>query len=177
LQSGTGAGVDGAERRKIASRGSRRMMVVGWLARGAIAGAVISGCSSNSSNGAPPLAQAAAQAGPTYGFTSDVRVRNIMAGACFDCHSQQGASSWTVVMAPSYWFSGSARRNLDFSDWDEYGAARKSAAIAAIGRVVTRGEMPPWDYTVFHPGAELTNEQKDIVNDWSMRESEALPAH
>ncbi|MBF6560884.1 MAG: heme-binding domain-containing protein [Candidatus Binataceae bacterium] len=152
------------------------MKVVGWLALGAVAAAAI-GCSSNSSNDTAPRPIAAAQAGRTYGFTSDVRVRNIMAGACFDCHAQQSASSWTVVMAPSYWFRGSARRNLDFSDWNDYDAARRSATIAAIGRVVTRGEMPPWDYTIFHPGAELTNEQKDIVSDWAMRESEALPAH
>ena len=153
------------------------MKVVGWLALGAVAAAAIAGCSSNASKDTAPRPMATAQASRSYGFTSDVRVRNIMAGACFDCHARQRASNWTVVMAPSYWFRGSARRNLDFSDWNDYNAARKAATIAAIGRVVTRGEMPPWDYTVFHRGAELTNEQKDIVSDWAMRESEALPAH
>jgi Haem-binding domain len=172
-----GVPVAGIERRKIIRLGSRRTLVAGWLILGLAAGVAIAGCSSNSSNGDPPSPPNIAQASPTYGFTSDARVQDIVSGACFDCHSHQGASSWVVVMAPSYWFGGSARRNLNFSEWDDYDAQRKAAAIAAIGRTVTRGEMPPWDYTVFHPAAELSNAQKDIVSDWALHESAAIAAH
>ena len=80
-------------------------------------------------------------------------------------------------MSPSYWFSGSARENLNFTNWQDYDEQRRSEEIEAIGRVVNRGEMPPWDYTVFHPAAELSNEQKDLVSGWAASHVGALPAH
>ena len=80
-------------------------------------------------------------------------------------------------MAPSYWFSNSARADLNFTNWKDYDAHRRDAEIEAIGRVVNRGEMPPWDYTVFHPAAELSNEEKDLVSEWAASHADALPAH
>lgn len=114
---------------------------------------------------------------PWAAFASNPQVAQIIASSCFDCHSENGAAAWYVRMSPSYWFAASARRNLNFTDWKDYDANRRSEAIEAIGRVVNRGEMPPWDYTVFHPAAELSNEQKDLVSEWAARQSEALPAH
>jgi hypothetical protein len=40
--------------------------------------------------------------------------------------------------------------------------------------VVTRGQMPSFDYTLFHPAARLTNQQKDIINAWKMKETTSL---
>ena len=57
------------------------------------------------------------------------------------------------------------------------GEERRGDEVAEIGRVVNRGEMPPWDYTVFHRAAELTTEQKDAVSEWASSHAEALPAH
>ncbi len=82
-----------------------------------------------------------------------------------------------MKIAPSYWFSRSARENLNFTKWTDYDARRRSDEIEAIGRAVNRGEMPPWDYTVFRPGAELTNAQKDLVSEWAAHQAEALSAH
>jgi hypothetical protein len=110
-------------------------------------------------------------------FTANPQVAQILVSACFDCHSEAGAAPWYVKMSPSYWFAGSARENLNFTNWPAYDEHRRSAEIEAIGRVVNRGEMPPWDYTVFHPAAELSNQQKDLVSEWAASHVEALPAH
>lgn len=108
---------------------------------------------------------------------SNPQVAQILASSCFDCHSEEGTAAWYVKIAPSYWFSRSAKENLNFTDWQDYDADRKNHEIEAIGRVINRGEMPPWDYTVFHPAAELSNEQKDLVSEWAARHVEVLPAH
>lgn len=140
--------------------------------------AVTWGCSSNSHNGADAQSPPLAAANPWAVLSSNPQVVQILASSCFDCHSEAGTASWYVKIAPSYWFSRSAKENLNFTDWNDYDALRKSAEIKAIGRVVNRGEMPPWDYTVFHPAAELSNEQKDIVSQWATRNLEVvLPAH
>lgn len=145
----------------------------------AISIAAIAGCSSNShklSTAATPIPAVAAPSRRAP-FPWEPQVVQILASSCFDCHSEERTASWYVKIAPSYWFSGSARKNLNFSVWEDYDAHRRSEEIAAIGRVISRGEMPPWDYTVFHPAAELTNEQKDLMSEWATRYTEALSAH
>jgi hypothetical protein len=140
-----------------------------------IAGAIVvmlvlaAGCSSNSRSIGGALL-------PTV-ILSNPQVAQILASSCFDCHSEERTAAWYVKFAPSYWFSRSARKNLNFTDWNDYDARRKTEAIEAIGRVVNRGEMPPWDYTVFHPAAELSNHQKDLVAEWAAHNMEVLPAH
>ena len=146
----------------------------------AIALLVVVGCSSNSHSIAKaeaPLSEVAATPNPWTPFSSSPEVTRILASACFDCHSEEGRAAWYVKIAPSYWFSRSARENLNFTEWKDYDARRRSDEIEAIGRVVNRGEMPPWDYTVFHPAAELTNAQKDLVSEWAAHQVEALSAH
>jgi hypothetical protein len=138
------------------------------------------GCSSNSQSvnkSAPPLPEVAGAAKPWAAFSSNPEVTQILASSCFDCHSEEGRAAWYVKIAPSYWFGGSARENLNFTNWKDYDAQRRKDEIEAIGRVVNRGEMPPWDYTVFHPAAELTNAQKDLVSQWAASRVETLPAH
>ena len=146
----------------------------------AVAMVAVAGCSSNShridKNAAPP-GVVAARRSPWAAFSSNPQVAQILAGACFDCHSEEGNAAWYVKIAPSYWFSRSARENLNFTNWKDYDARRRNEEIEAIGRVVNRGEMPPWDYTVFHPAAELTNQQKDVVSEWAASRVETLPAH
>ena len=141
----------------------------------AMALATMAGCSSNShQRGRSPLAAAP---DPWAVISSNPQVAQILTSSCFDCHSEQSSAAWYVKIAPSYWFAGSARRNLDFTNWQDYDVQRRNQAIEAIGRVVNRGEMPPWDYTVFHPAAELSNKQKDLVSEWAARYLEVLPAH
>jgi hypothetical protein len=150
----------------------------------AVAIMTIAGCSSNSprpSTAETPLPVAAPAAttapDPWSVFSSNPQVAQILSTSCFDCHSEQNNAHWYVKIAPSYWFSGSARKSLNFTEWNQYSEERRGDEIAEIGRVVNRGEMPPWDYTVFHRAAELTTDQKDTVNEWASRYAEALPAH
>jgi hypothetical protein len=143
----------------------------------AITLAMTAGCSSNSHKITTDPLPPARATNAWSAFSSNAQVVQILAGSCFDCHSEAGTAAWYVKIAPSYWFSGSARNNLNFTDWKDYDANRRNEEIRAIGRVVDRGEMPPWDYTVFHPAAELTNEQKDLVSGWAASNVEALPAH
>ena len=151
---------------------SKAVMVIAMVA--------VVGCSSNSHSvdqSAPALPELAGAANPWAAFSSNPEVTQILTSSCFDCHSEEGQAAWYVKIAPSYWFGGSARKNLNFTNWKDYDAQRRNDEIQAIGRVVNRGEMPPWDYTVFHPAAELTNAQKDLVSEWAASRMETLPAH
>ena len=160
------------------SLGVSQRLIAGAIAITLAAGA---GCSSNTHS--LPAARASSPTPQTTSLNSRSRtaissnpeVKQILTSACFDCHSEEGNPAWYVKMAPSYWFAGSARDDLNFTDWNEYDEQRRSDSIEAISRTVTRGEMPPWTYTVFHPAAKLTNEQKDLVSEWAGHQ--AVPAH
>jgi hypothetical protein len=104
--------------------------------------------------------------------TADPQVREALAGACFDCHSNQKPHLWNTRLAPSYLFGvDNARLALNFSDWPTYSSQRRRAELYAIGKVVADGSMPPGDYDFLHPGAKLSAEQKQILLQWVERQT------
>jgi uncharacterized membrane protein len=159
------AGISGRD----ASAASCRWSLIAATALAAMLGVAV-GCAS----GQRATSAASVQSVTAAGITSDPQVRQILAESCFDCHADTPASAWYVHLAPSHWFGSSARQALDFSRWNDYSAARRTDEIDAIARVVTRGQMPPFDYTLFHPAARLTNQQKDIINAWKMKQTTSL---
>jgi hypothetical protein len=58
------------------------------------------------------------------------------------------------------------RRHLNFSDWpaDPDGIAKK---LDRINEVLDYREMPPKKYTLLHPEARLTEDQRKLLMDWS----------
>jgi hypothetical protein len=79
--------------------------------------------------------------------------------ACFDCHSNETVWPWYAEVAPVSWYVqqdvSEGRRELNFSEWQR---AYKEANEAP--QVVIKGSMPPRGYTLFHPEARLTPEER-----------------
>jgi hypothetical protein len=131
---------------------------------------LVGGCSSSSGK-APQIAP-----NSNGEVTTDPQVRDALATACFDCHSNQTPAAWNARLAPSYVFGvDKARQVLNFSDWPTFGVQRKRAELEAISKVVADGSMPPRDYDFVHPGAQLSDEQKHILLQWLSRQT--APAH
>jgi mono/diheme cytochrome c family protein len=90
------------------------------------------------------------------------RTRQLVAAACFDCHSNQTRSRWYEHVAPiSWWIQGhvnDGRRRLNFDAWDP----KHHRSGADIARTATRGSMPPAYYTWLglHAAANLTSAQR-----------------
>jgi len=85
------------------------------------------------------------------------RTEALARGACFDCHSNESRWPWYASVAPASWRIQShvdgGRRELNFSDLGRSGEEAGEAA-----EMVLSGEMPPWDYALMHPEAQLTPE-------------------
>jgi Haem-binding domain len=154
-------------------RARRRAILAGAAALALGAATVAPGCSSQSAQSAAP----AAQAGPANAVTSDPAVKTVLVDSCYDCHSERGDAPWNARLAPSYWFAGSAREKLDFSQWHTYSPQRRKRELTAIAKVVKDREMPPWDYKLFHPSASLDAAQSQTVDQWADKLAAALPAH
>jgi hypothetical protein len=110
-------------------------------------------------------------------LTANPQVYEILANSCFDCHSDRGSGSWSAKFAPSYLFGAQKGRNaLNFSNWSTLDVKQRGATASLIAAVVDSGSMPPGDYDFFHPSAKLSDEQKQLVHQWTSQQI-ALPAH
>jgi hypothetical protein len=78
--------------------------------------------------------------------------------ACFDCHSNQTVWPWYDRLPVSSWLAVfdtvRGRRSLNFSEWQAGGRSRE------VAEVIQRGSMPPSIYTLLHPNAILTAQEK-----------------
>ena len=137
----------------------------------AMAGAVmIAGCASTSGNSAESMDTT------PKGVTSNAAVEQILENSCYGCHSNGGSAPWYASVAPSYLMSNSARADMNFSDWNNFDQSTKAQARGLAASVVAGGEMPPWDFTLLHPSARLTDSDKAAIAQWAAA-APALPAH
>ncbi|MBW8865055.1 MAG: heme-binding domain-containing protein [Verrucomicrobia bacterium] len=90
--------------------------------------------------------------------------------ACYDCHSYE--TKWPIYsrIAPSSWLVvkdvNEGRQHLDLSDWPE-DTTRAAKKLDRINEVMDYREMPPQKYTMLHPEARLTEEQRKQVMEWT----------
>jgi hypothetical protein len=88
---------------------------------------------------------------------TDPEAEAIARESCYDCHSNETEWWWATSIAPFSWLVqrdvDGAREEFNFSEWDGQPPAGEIAE--AID-----GEMPPFQYTLIHPGAKLTDAEK-----------------
>jgi hypothetical protein len=92
--------------------------------------------------------------------------RELAVRCCYACHGNQTTWPWYSHVAPASWLATSdvlsGRGSLNFSTWDQAGAIREAPSAA---RVVENGSMPPLQFTLPHPDARLTAEEKVLLAD------------
>jgi hypothetical protein len=90
--------------------------------------------------------------------------RELAVAACFDCHSNETVWPWYSNIAPISWrlqnHVTEGREKLNFSEW---GTGEQETD--EIVEVVRTGEMPPWDYTLTHPEARLSDGDMEALID------------
>jgi hypothetical protein len=86
------------------------------------------------------------------------RTRELVARACFDCHSNQSTRRW-YHLAPVSWLVAAdvaeAREHLNFSEWD-----REQRDADEAAEEVADGDMPLSRYLLVHPEARLSDAER-----------------
>lgn len=130
------------------------------------------GCSSSQEAVAAP---SAAPSNPLKRVSADAQVNAILVRSCYNCHSIGGSAPWYAVISPTYLAANSARKALNFSDWQTYDAEKKAAELKGIVKSVSAGSMPPRDYSALDHSARLGDDEKRTLLNWASQT--AIAAH
>ena len=69
--------------------------------------------------------------------------------------------------------SNHGRSHLNFSDWARYNPEQADELLGSIAEEVRDG-MPLTSYTLLHPEAKLTQEERTMIIEWAQAERARL---
>lgn len=100
--------------------------------------------------------------------------------ACQDCHSNNTQWPWYARIAPVSWMVTSdverGRAFMNLSDWGNYSSSRKLGYLAGMANATRNRQMPPRVYSVLHPDARLTAQERSLIAGWAGQEYRRLRA-
>ena len=86
-------------------------------------------------------------------------VKEILANACYDCHSNETRLSWFDKITPANWLVAKdireGRKVLNFSEWDKLAKDRQKGILFESLNHMHYKTMPLRDYIFMHPGAKI----------------------
>jgi hypothetical protein len=99
--------------------------------------------------------------------------------ACRDCHTNSTRWPWYTNVAPISWWIvdhvNEGRRRASFSDWADYDAARRLKELDEICKRVERDSMPLQSYLLMHRDAQLSDQGRRAICDWTRNAAAAAP--
>nr|WP_232373666.1 heme-binding domain-containing protein [Leptospira chreensis] len=107
----------------------------------------------------------------TSEIQTNAEVKDVLKRSCYDCHSNE-----TVWPMYSYIFPASllishhveeGRGELNFSEFGQLIERKQNKKIYEVWEQVEEGEMPPKDYLLLHPSAQLSEKDKEILKVWA----------
>ena len=104
----------------------------------------------------------------SYAVPDDVK--QILAKACNDCHSNNTTYPWYSNIQPlRFWLDdhvNDGKRHMNFNEFNSYRIARQYKKLDECIEQVKEGEMPLESYTLIHTNAKLTDTEKQKLYDW-----------
>ena len=95
----------------------------------------------------------------------------ILQRSCYDCHSHKTDWPWYAYVAPVSWWLADhvhhGRGDLNFSQWPVLDFEELEHNFRDIDEQIGKGEMPLKSYLILHPGARLSDEEKDALRRWA----------
>ena len=104
----------------------------------------------------------------------DPATLGIIQRSCQNCHSERTEWPWYSRVAPGSWLLerdvSQARSRINLSRWNEYSPEQQVSILSEIGVAARTGVMPPSRYTLLHPDARLSSEERQAIYSWSRAE-------
>ncbi|HEY6247541.1 MAG TPA: heme-binding domain-containing protein [Pyrinomonadaceae bacterium] len=98
-------------------------------------------------------------------------VSALFARSCNDCHSNTTNWLWYSYVSPVSWFTvdhvNKGRKELNMSEWGQYGERAKDTRLKAICAQCRAGTMPLASYVFMHREAKLSTDEVKMICDWT----------
>jgi hypothetical protein len=99
-------------------------------------------------------------------------VLKVFEKSCYDCHSNNSAYPWYTNIQPiGLWMQqhiDEGKDELNFSEFKSYSIKRQLKKMKEIRNEINEDEMPLSSYLIIHRDANLNNEQKKNIIDWTL---------
>lgn len=107
-------------------------------------------------------------------------VKQIIAKACYDCHSNNTNYPWYSNIQPlRLWLDNhvnDGKKHMNFNEFNSYQIARQYKKLDECIEEVKEGGMPLESYTLIHKEAKLTNNEKQKLFDWCTTVRDSIKA-
>lgn len=101
----------------------------------------------------------------------DLEVAQLLKTSCYSCHSNETEYPWYSHIAPASWLVKRdvvvGREELNFSTWSTNDMPKMLNKLEDISAEVNEGDMPMPIYTLIHPSAKLSIEQRQRIVAWT----------
>lgn len=98
------------------------------------------------------------------------KVAALLKNACYDCHSDETVYPKYAYIAPFSWSVKShvneGREHLNFSVWGSYNKDLKQNMLKNSIQTIENKVMPMPAYIVYHPEANLSKEDRLLLNNY-----------
>ena len=105
-------------------------------------------------------------------------VKQILAAACYDCHSNSTRYPWYAQVQPVAWWLDShiadGRRHFNLAEFGSFPRKRQLKKLEEMGDELRDHAMPLKSYTLVHRDARLTGAQIDALCAWAEGVAEKL---
>jgi hypothetical protein len=114
----------------------------------------------------------------TKAFVIPANVQQVLKTSCYDCHSNNTNYPWYANIQPFGWLLAShikeGKKELNFNEFGSYSLRRQKSKLKGIENSIRDGSMPLGSYTLMHKEALLSNEEKELLIDWSVKLKDSL---
>jgi hypothetical protein len=105
-------------------------------------------------------------------------VKQILKNACLDCHSDNTNYLWYHQPAPVSWMINKhvieGKKELNLSEWGDMDIFDRIGNLEEICQEAKNKSMPLKSYTLMHPKAKLSDEEIELLCNWTTSFSEQL---
>jgi cbb3-type cytochrome oxidase cytochrome c subunit len=105
-----------------------------------------------------------------YAVPSDVH--KILDKACYDCHSNNTRYPWYAEIQPVAWWLDDhvqeGKSGVNYSEFASYGLRKQYHKLEETEEMIKEKHMPLDSYLWLHKDADLTDEERQKLAEWSV---------
>ncbi len=106
-------------------------------------------------------------------------MQQIFGRSCNDCHSNKTVYPWYTQVAPVSWWLRNhideGRRELNLNEFATYPARKQDRKLEEVCDQVKSGQMPLPSYLIVHGEATLSEQDKQMICEWTAAERAKIP--